>query len=276
MTWKDLAAGAGPSCWRAAVLIPHAAAIGMLVVSHQRLVRHSKRLGKRENPFVSGTALHKMVENEYEAFHKSETAAVLDLMQTCRFGSFQMVATLLANIVILYSTARNAFRCALVYVAEAAGVGTLAGESAEHLLGNAIVLAVFFFTLYIMVFRVSFSWKVVPLLVICVGCHVFFAARGLFVCSDPGTGMYIRQYHVALILLVLSVGRDYIVPLSLVHTKRFDVGTLPDKMQKIVAEAGFQNRILDVSSDSSKVNAACFIVGFFKPICLIGNIAAKL
>lgn len=110
-----------------------------------------------------------------------------------------------------------------------------------------------------------------------VGLHVALAAKGMFVDTRTSkTDMYSWQYNVALLLLLFSVGGDYVLPLCLVHERRFDIRRLPAKAQQIVVETGFQDKILDVSPESGKINAACLVVGFFRPICLVGNIAEKL
>lgn len=272
MTLDKLVARASPSFWRAAVLLPHAAAMAMLVLSLKKLTRYSKKLAKKENPFPKGSVLHDMAENEYEAFHKSETVASRELMQICWFGIIHMAAVLAANVMVLYSTTRNVSRSCVVCLAKALGA-----EGTECVLGNAIVFFALLFTVYIAVFRVSFSWKTLMVFLLFVGLHAFLAARGVFVDTRLSkSGMYSRQYNLALVLLLCAVVNDYVLPVLLVHERRFDIRRLSEKAQRIVEEAGFRDKILDVSPEYGKINAACYVVGFFRPICLIGNIAAKL
>lgn len=277
MILELLKANIAPCCCKAAILLPHAAAVCMMAVSLQMLARYRRRIARKENPFPKDTALYEMVENEYEAFHKSETAATKKLMRACQFGVMQAAAVTLVNVAILDSTVRSGSRRLLVFLARTAGVDLARHGNIENALGNAFIFIVFLLAVYSIVFLVSVSKKAIFLFVCLAVLHLLFAAKGMFTSiSLVDSSRHWSNCLRVLVQLAYIMGIQYTYSIVLMFSKKFDVETLPEKMQKIVAETGFHNRVLKIYHRSSKINAFYLTIGFFKPVCFIGDIAARL
>lgn len=277
MILELLKANIAPCCCKAAVLLPHASAVCMMAGSLLMLERYRRRIARRENPFPKDTALYEMVENEYEAFHKSETAATKKLMRTCQFGVMQAAVVTLVNVAILDSTVRNVSRRLLVLLARTVSVDLAKHGNTENALGNAFIFIVFLLAVYSIVFLVSVSKKAVFFFVCLAALHLFFATKGAF--TNTSLADSSRHWGNCLRVLVqfaYVMGIHYIYSIVLVFSKRFDEAMLPEKMQQIVASTGFHNRVLRTYRSSSKINAFYLIIGFFKPICFIGDIAGRL
>ncbi|KAL0263920.1 UNVERIFIED_CONTAM: hypothetical protein PYX00_011235 [Menopon gallinae] len=241
------------------------------------LTEYRKRIGRKENPFPSDSALHDMVDNEYEAFHKSETAAAAKLARVCWLGIVQVAVVTLANIVILDETVQDASRRLLVYLAGIAGADLQKQGATEHVLGNAIIFVVFLLVIDSMVFVVCDKKNAALSFASLAALNLFLARRCVFTrasFADPYG--YSRKCIQVLVNFVYTIWIQYVISVVLLFLKRFDVSTLPVKMQKIVAGTGFQNRIFETFRGSSKINAFYWVIGFFRPICLVGNVATKL
>lgn len=277
MVLEILKSNIAPCFCKAAVLLPHALAACMMAVSLHLLAKYRRRIERRENPFPKNTVLHEMVENEYEAFHRSESAAVKRLVKTCQFGVIQVIAVTLVNVAILDSTARSASRRLLVFFAGTAGIDLSMLGSVDHVLGNVFIFIVFLLVLYSIIFTVSVSKKAIFFFVCLSTLHLYLATKGVFTnASLADSGREWSNCIWVLAQFAYIIGLQYIYSITLMFSKKFDVVTLPEKIQKIVVEAGFRNRVFQTSQDSSKINAFYLTIGFFKPICFIGDIAARL
>lgn len=277
MILEILRTNIAPCCYEVAILLPHAVAVCMMAVSLHMLARYRRKIKRKENPFPKDTTLHRMVENEYEAFYKSETAATKKLMRTCQFVVVQAATVTLINVAILNGTVRSASCRLLVFFARIASVDLSMHRNIDHVLGNAFIFIVFLLVVYSIIFLVSASKKAIFFFVCLAALHLHLATKGVFTSTSLVDSK--RQWSNCLRVLVqfaYIVGMQYLSSIMLIFSKKFDVKTLPEKMQKIVEETGFYNKVLKTCHRSSKINALYLTIGFFKPICFIGDISARL